>query len=161
MFTSMKFTVNEFCEGPRMPICKVKKLCINSMWIALLIHILLLTWLLIACVLQLIGYSPDWHFKGKTIKSFNKILDDSGSVYYRWLLWHCDSRGLHCPHSETSCRRSVEVDTAASGTVHTRGHSQQGHKGQASMWPGELTVQSTDSHTETVWCGLSRGPARG
>ena len=40
MFTSMHVTVDDviFCDGPRNCLRKVKKLCINSMWIALLIH---------------------------------------------------------------------------------------------------------------------------
>ena len=42
-----------FCDGPRMLFHKIAKLCINSTWIALLIHVHRLvpikTWLLIAC----------------------------------------------------------------------------------------------------------------
>ena len=39
-----------FCDGPGMLICKTAKPCINSMWIALLIHgfVPVKTWLLIA-----------------------------------------------------------------------------------------------------------------
>ena len=53
MLTSMHVTVDglNFCDGPRMCIHKVKKLCINNNWIALLIHefVPVKTWLLIAC----------------------------------------------------------------------------------------------------------------
>ena len=40
-----------FCDGPGMLIGKTAKLCINRMWIALLIHgfVPVKTWLLIAC----------------------------------------------------------------------------------------------------------------
>ena len=52
MVTSMHVTVGvNFCDRPRMRICKVKNLCINT-WIAWLIHRFLpvKTWLLIMCV---------------------------------------------------------------------------------------------------------------